>query len=169
MASIFKKMFGSGSEAVFEATRPIVAKINSFEERILPLSDEALRGKTEEFKERLAKGEPLDDILPEAFAVVREAAKRTLGQRHFDVQLSGGIVLHQKNIAEMKTGEGKTLVATLPAYLNALTGKGVHIVTVNDYLAERDAVWMGQIYDFLGIIRRRHRSRRFVCLRQKTQ
>ena len=151
MASIFKKMFGSGSEAVFEATRPIVAKINTLEEGVLTLSDEALRAKTAEFKERLAKGEPLDDILPEAFACVREAAKRTLGQRHFDVQLSGGIVLHLKNIAEMKTGEGKTLVATLPAYLNALTSKGVHIVTVNDYLAERDAVWMGQIYDFLGL------------------
>ena len=151
MASIFKKMFGSGSEAVFEATRPIVTQINSFEERILALSNEALKAKTAEFKERLGKGEPLDDILPEAFACVREAAKRTLGQRHFDVQLSGGIVLHLKNIAEMKTGEGKTLVATLPAYLNALTGKGVHIVTVNDYLAERDAVWMGQIYDFLGL------------------
>ena len=151
MASIFKKMFGSGSEAVFEATRPIVEQINKHEAATMVLSDEALKAKTAEFKERLGKGETLDDILPEAFACVREAAKRTLGQRHFDVQLSGGIVLHTKNIAEMKTGEGKTLVATLPIYLNALTGKGVHLVTVNDYLAERDAVWMGKIYNFLGL------------------
>jgi preprotein translocase subunit SecA len=151
MASIFKRMFGSGSEAVFEATRPIVDAINKHEAAIMALSDEALKAKTLEFKSRLAKGESLDDILSEAFAVVREAAKRTLGQRHFDVQLAGGIVLHKKNIAEMKTGEGKTLVATSPIYLNALTAKGVHLVTVNDYLAERDAVWMGKIYNFLGL------------------
>ena len=151
MASIFKRMFGSGSEAIFEATRPVVEGINKFEPTISALSDESLKEKTKEFKSRLEKGESLDDMLPEAYALVREAAKRTLGQRHFDVQLSGGIVLHQKNIAEMKTGEGKTLVATLPIYLNALSGKGVHLVTVNDYLAERDAVWMGQIYDFLGL------------------
>ena len=115
------------------------------------LSDEALRAKTVEFRERLANGATLDDLLPEAFAVVREAAKRTLGQRHFDVQLVGGMVLHDGKIAEMKTGEGKTLVATLPVYLNALAGKGVHVVTVNDYLARRDAEWMGQIYQFLGL------------------
>ncbi len=115
------------------------------------MTDDELRAMTPAFKERLAKGETLDDLLPEAFAVVREAAKRTLGQRHFDVQLVGGMVLHEGSIAEMKTGEGKTLVATLPVYLNALTGKGVHVVTVNDYLAKRDAEWMGQIYRFLGL------------------
>ena len=115
------------------------------------MTDDELRAMTPAFKERLAKGETLEDILPEAFAVVREAAKRTLGQRHFDVQLIGGMVLHYGNIAEMKTGEGKTLVATLPVYLNALAGEGVHVVTVNDYLAKRDAEWMGQIYKFLGL------------------
>src|SRR5205823_13411684 len=113
--------------------------------------DEQLRARTTEFRERLAKGETVDELLVEAFATVREAAKRTLGQRPFDVQLKGGMVLHQGKIAEMKTGEGKTLVATLPVYLNALTGKGVHVVTVNDYLARRDAEWMGQIYTFLGL------------------
>lgn len=128
-----------------------VALINELEAEFESLSDQQLRNKTNEFKNRLAEHESLDDILPEAFAVVREAAKRTLGQRHYDVQLMGGIVLHQGRIAEMKTGEGKTLVATLPVYLNALTGKGVHIVTVNDYLAKRDAEWMGQIYEFLGM------------------
>ncbi len=130
---------------------PTVAKINSFEAGIKALSDEALRGKTSEFKARLEKGEKLDDILPEAFAVVREASSRTLGQRHYDVQLMGGLALHEGKIAEMMTGEGKTLVATLPAYLNALEGKGVHVVTVNDYLSRRDATWMGQIYNFLGL------------------
>ncbi|NMB38268.1 MAG: DEAD/DEAH box helicase, partial [Firmicutes bacterium] len=128
-----------------------VALINELEAEFESLSDQQLRNMTNEFKNRLAEHESLDDILPEAFAVVREAAKRTLGQRHYDVQLMGGIVLHQGRIAEMKTGEGKTLVATLPVYLNALTGKGVHIVTVNDYLAKRDAEWMGQIYEFLGM------------------
>lgn len=128
-----------------------VLAVNALESEIQPLSDEALRAKTQYFKERLQQGATLDDILPEAFAVVREAAKRTLGQRHFDVQLMGGMVLHEGNIAEMKTGEGKTLVATLPVYLNALTGKGVHVVTVNDYLARRDSEWMGQIYRFLGL------------------
>ena len=128
-----------------------VAKINALEPEFAKLSDEALRGKTVEFRERLAKGETLDDLLLEAFATVREAAKRTLGQRHFDVQLKGGMVLHQGKIAEMKTGEGKTLVATLPVYLNALEGKGVHVVTVNDYLAKRDSEWMGRIYGFLGL------------------
>ncbi|MDO8183842.1 MAG: preprotein translocase subunit SecA [bacterium] len=125
--------------------------INEWEDKLKPLTNEALAGKTAEFRERLKQGETLDDLLPEAFAVGREAARRTLGQRHYDVQLMGGVVLHQRGIAEMKTGEGKTLVATLPAYLNALTGKGVHLVTVNDYLARRDAVWMGQIYAFLGL------------------
>ena len=130
---------------------PIVAKINSFEESLQKLSDQELRGKTVHFKERLSRGEPLDDILSEAFAVVREASRRTLGQRHYDVQLIGGMALHQGKISEMMTGEGKTLVATLPAYLNALEGKGVHVVTVNDYLSRRDAIWMGQIYSFLDL------------------
>ena len=121
------------------------------------LTDEELRGQTERFRQRLASGEKLDDLLPEAFATVREAAIRTLGQRHYDVQLIGGIALHRGEIAEMKTGEGKTLVATLAVYLNALEGKGVHVVTVNDYLARRDADWMGQIYRFLGMTRRRDR------------
>ena len=129
----------------------IVKNINDREKDIAALSPDALRNKTEEFHSRLQRGETLDELLPEAFAVVREAAKRTLGERHFDVQLLGGIVLHQGGIAEMRTGEGKTLVATLPAYLNALVGKGVHVVTVNDYLSRRDAVWMGQIYAALGL------------------
>ncbi len=135
----------------FRQAQAVVPKVNAFEEKISSLSDEELKEKTNEFKTRLSDGESLDDLLPEAFAVVREAAKRTLNMRHFDVQLIGGAVLHYGNIAEMKTGEGKTLVATLPAYLNALEGKGVHVVTVNDYLSRRDAVWMGQIYDFLGL------------------
>ena len=119
--------------------------------RSKPLSDEQLRAKTNEFKDRFSKGESLDDLLPEAFAVVREAAQRTLGQRHYDVQIMGGTALHQGNIAEMRTGEGKTLVATLPSYLNALAGRGVHVVIVNDYLAERDSEWMGRIHRFLGL------------------
>ena len=131
--------------------KPLVERINALEAEMIPLSDEELRGKTVEFRKRIQNGETLDDLLPEAFAVVREAAKRTLGQRHYDVQLMGGIVLHNGKIAEMKTGEGKTLVATLPVYLNALTGKGVHVVTVNDYLAKRDSEWMGKIYRFLGM------------------
>ena len=130
---------------------PIVDEINDFEPEIQKLSDDQLRGKTAEFKQRLENGEELDDLLPEAFAVVREASARALGMRPFDVQLIGGIVLHQGKIAEMKTGEGKTLVATMPIYLNALSGKGVHLVTVNDYLAKRDSEWMGQIYKFLGL------------------
>ena len=129
------------------------------EKELEALSDEALRARTDEFKKQLAEGASLDDILVPAFATVREAGKRTLGQRHFDVQLIGGMVLHEGKIAEMKTGEGKTLVATLPVYLNALAGRGVHVVTVNDYLAKRDAEWMGQIYKFLGPHRRRHRAR----------
>lgn len=129
----------------------IVQRINSLEPDCQKLSDAELRSKTDEFRRRLNDGETLDDLLPEAFAVVREASRRTLNMRHFDVQLMGGIVLHEGRIAEMKTGEGKTLVATLPAYLNALTGRGVHVVTVNDYLAKRDAEWMGQVYEFLGL------------------
>ena len=145
------KLLGNTSEAKLKKMRPVVAKINSLEPRYQAMTDEELRQQTALFKERLNKGETLDDLLPEAFAVVREAAVRTVGMRHFDVQLLGGMVLHQGRIAEMKTGEGKTLVATLPAYLNALTGKGVHIVTVNDYLAKRDAQWMGKIHRFLGL------------------
>ena len=149
--SLLEKIFGNYSEKEIKKIRPIVAKINGLESTISSLSDEELRGKTEEFKKRYQAGETLDDLLPEAYAVVREGAKRVLGMRHFDVQLIGGIVLHQGRIAEMKTGEGKTLVATLPAYLNALAGEGVHVVTVNDYLASRDAEWMGQVYQFLGL------------------
>ena len=130
---------------------PIVDKIESLRPDMQKLTDEELKGKTREFKERLGKGETLDDLLPEAFAAVREAAKRVLNMEHYRVQLIGGIILHQGRIAEMKTGEGKTLVSTLPAYLNALTGRGVHIVTVNDYLAKRDAEWMGQVHEFLGL------------------
>ena len=144
-------LFKTYSEKEVKRVRPIVEKINSLEPEIQKLSDEELRNKTAEFKDRLTQGETLDDILPEAFAVVREASKRVLGMRHFDVQLIGGIILHQGRIAEMKTGEGKTLVATLPVYLNALTGKGVHVVTVNDYLAKRDSEWMGKVYKFLGL------------------
>ena len=145
------RLLGNTSEAKLKKMRPVVAKINGLEPRYQAMTDEELRQQTALFKDRLAKGETLDDLLPEAFAVVREAAVRTVGMRHFDVQLLGGMVLHQGRIAEMKTGEGKTLVATLPAYLNALTGKGVHIVTVNDYLAKRDAQWMGKIHRFLGL------------------
>jgi len=148
---LINKIFGSYSERQVKKILPIVDKIESLEGDMQRLSDEELRGKTEEFKNRLKNGETLDDILPEAFAVCREAAWRTLGMKHYRVQLIGGIVLHQGRIAEMKTGEGKTLVATLPAYLNALSGKGVHIVTVNDYLAKRDREWMGKIYEFLGL------------------
>jgi len=148
---LLKKIIGSKNERELKRLRPIVQRINQLEPKIQILSDDQLRAKTREFKERLERGESLDEILPEAFAVVREASKRTLGERHYDVQLIGGIVLHEGKIAEMATGEGKTLVATLPAYLNALTGRGVHIVTVNDYLAKRDRDWMGVIYQFLGL------------------
>ena len=151
LGAIANKVFGSSNDRKLKKYDPIVAKINALEPEVAALSDEALRARTDEFRQRLADGETLDDLLPEAFATVREAAKRTLGQRHFDVQLIGGMVLHEGRIAEMKTGEGKTLVATLPVYLNALTEKGVHVVTVNDYLAKRDASWMGQIYEFLGL------------------
>ncbi|WP_457572732.1 preprotein translocase subunit SecA [Desulfolithobacter sp.] len=145
------KVFGSKNDREIKRLRQVVARINDLEPSVEPLSDEALAAKTVEFRERIAKGEPLDDLLPEAFAVVREAAKRVLGERHYDVQLIGGIVLHQGKIAEMKTGEGKTLTSTAPVYLNALSGKGVHVVTVNDYLASRDVEWMGQVYRFLGL------------------
>lgn len=148
---IFSKIFGTYSEKEVKRIRPIVDKINSLEPEMEKLTDSELTAKTAYFKEELAKGKTLDDILPEAFAVVREASKRVLGMRHFDVQLIGGIILHQGRISEMKTGEGKTLVATLPVYLNALTGKGVHVVTVNEYLARRDSEWMGKVYRFLGL------------------
>ncbi len=145
------KIFKSYSEKEVKRVMPIVKAINALEDEITKLTDEQLRGKTAEFKQKLAEGKTLDDILPEAFAVVREASKRVLGMRHFDVQLIGGIILHQGRIAEMRTGEGKTLVATLPVYLNALAGKGVHVITVNDYLAKRDSEWMGKVYRFLGL------------------
>jgi len=148
---ILKKIFGTKNERELKRIRPIVDRINSLEPSIKALSDADLSAKTAEFKQRIANGESLESILPEAFAVVREASSRRLGMRHFDVQLIGGIVLHEGKIAEMKTGEGKTLVATLPVYLNALLGKGVHVVTVNDYLAKRDAEWMGEVYNFLGM------------------
>lgn len=151
MLNLLSKIFGDPNEKLLKKIQPLIDKVNELEKEFESLKDEHLAKKTAGFKERLAKGETLDDLLPEAFALVREAAKRTLGQRHYDVQLIGGVVLHQGKIAEMKTGEGKTLVATLPAYLNALSGKGVHLVTVNDYLARRDAVWMGQIYHALGL------------------
>ncbi|MCX6720710.1 MAG: preprotein translocase subunit SecA [Candidatus Staskawiczbacteria bacterium] len=149
--SILSKIFGDPNEKFIKGLQPIVEKINSFEAEFEKFSAEQVKDKTKEFKARLAKGETLDDILPEAFALVREAGKRTLNMRHFDVQMIGGIILHQGKIAEMRTGEGKTLAATLPAYLNALEGRGVHIVTVNDYLAKRDMVWMGQVYEALGL------------------
>jgi preprotein translocase subunit SecA len=150
-AAIARAVFGTANDRSLKGYQRRVPQINALEPAMEALSDEALKAKTAEFRERIAGGATLDDLLPEAFAVVREAAKRTLGQRHFDVQLVGGMVLHDGKISEMKTGEGKTLVATLPVYLNALAGKGVHIVTVNDYLARRDAEWMGQIYGFLGM------------------
>jgi preprotein translocase subunit SecA len=151
VTNLLTKVFGSKNERELKKINPIVQKINAFEPKMQSMSDEALKSQTPLFKERLNNGESLDDILPEAFATVREASIRTLKMRHFDVQLIGGIVLHQGKIAEMKTGEGKTLAATLPAYLNALSGRGVHIVTVNDYLARRDTEWMGHIYKFLGL------------------
>src|ERR1051325_4224439 len=150
-AGLARKMFGSANDRRIKSYRPRVDEINALEKELEKLSDDAWRARTEEFKKQLADDKTLDDILVPAFATVREAAKRTLGQRHFDVQLIGGMVLHEGRISEMKTGEGKTLVATLPVYLNALAGRGVHVVTVNDYLAKRDAEWMGQIYNFLGL------------------
>ena len=151
LQAIAKSFFGSANDRFLKQLRKDVEAINALEKDFEALSDEDLRAKTDEYRRRIEEGARLDDLLHEAFATVREAAKRTLGQRHFDVQLLGGIVLHRGMIAEMKTGEGKTLVATLPVYLNAVSGKGVHIVTVNDYLAQRDAAWMGQIYQFLGL------------------
>src|SRR3954466_1991792 len=145
------KIFGSRNDRLLKQYRRTVEQINAFEPKLEQLSDDALKAKTQEFRERLAKGEAVDDVLPEAFAVVREASKRVMKMRHFDVQLMGGIALHEGKIAEMRTGEGKTLTATLPVYLNALSGKGVHVVTVNDYLANRDAQWMGKLYNFLGL------------------
>ena len=149
--SIFDKIFGTYSDRELKRIRPIADKVMALEDDMAKLSDAELKAKTPEFKERLKNGETLDDLLPEAFAVMREASWRVLGMKHFYVQVIGGIILHQGRIAEMKTGEGKTLVSTLPAYLNALEGKGVHIVTVNDYLAKRDAEWMGKVHEFLGL------------------
>src|SRR5882672_10547772 len=151
IGAIARKLFGSANERRIRSYQPRADKINALEKSLEKLSDEALRARTEAFKQQLADGQTLDDVLVPAFATCREAAKRTLGQRHFDVQLIGGMILHEGKISEMKTGEGKTLVATLAVYLNALAGAGVHVVTVNDYLAKRDSEWMGQIYNFLGL------------------
>ncbi len=151
IGKVLTKVFGSKNERVLKQIQPLVNRINELEPEIEKLDDTALAAKTVAYKERVAQGEPLEDLLPESFAVIREASRRVLGERHFDVQLVGGVVLHQGCIAEMKTGEGKTLTSTLPVYLNSLTGKGVHVVTVNDYLATRDAEWMGQVYQFLGM------------------
>src|SRR5215212_3076124 len=151
ISNILTRIFGSRNERLLKQYAQDVRQINALEPAIAALSDEELAAKTPVFRERVANGEALDALLPEAFAVVREASKRVLQMRHFDVQLIGGMVLHNGKIAEMRTGEGKTLVATLPAYLNALAGKGVHVVTVNDYLAKRDSEWMGGIYRFLGL------------------
>ena len=151
LGTLLAKVFGTQNERELKKIVPVVSAVNALEPSIQALSDTELRDKTLEFRKRLADGATLDDLLPEAFAVVREAGRRALNMRHFDVQLIGGYVLHQGKIAEMKTGEGKTLVATLPAYLNALEGQGVHVVTVNDYLARRDSEWMGKIVRFLGM------------------
>lgn len=148
---ILTKIFGSRNNRLVKAYRRRVAQINKLEPELKKLTDDQLKAKTQEFRDRLQKGETLDDLLPEAFAVVREASSRVLGMRHFDVQMIGGMVLNDGKIAEMSTGEGKTLTATLAVYLNALPGKGVHVVTVNDYLASRDAKWMGQLYEWLGL------------------
>ena len=147
---VLEKLFGTHSERELKRIYPIADKVESYRDAMQALSDDELKSKTPYFKERLANGESLDDILPEAFAVCREAASRVLGMKPFHVQLIGGIVLPEGNIAEMKTGEGKTLVATLPVVLNAIPGKGVHVVTVNEYLAQRDSQWMGKVYNFLG-------------------
>jgi preprotein translocase subunit SecA len=151
LGALAKKIFGSANDRRLKTYRPKVEAINALEPELQRLSDDELRARTADFKAQVAAGASLDDILVPAFATVREGASRALGQRHFDVQLIGGMVLHEGSIAEMRTGEGKTLVATLPVYLNALAGKGVHVVTVNDYLARRDSEWMGQIYRFLGL------------------
>ena len=150
-SNLLTKIFGSRNDRLLKQYRKVAASINALEPALEKLSDDELRAKTQEFKGRLANGESLDKLLPEAFAVVREGSKRVMKMRHFDVQLMGGMALHEGKIAEMRTGEGKTLTATLPVYLNALTGKGVHVVTVNDYLANRDAQWMGRLYNFLGL------------------
>ena len=150
-AALAESVFGSANNRYLKRLEKKATQINLLEQDLEALSDDDLRSRTNEFRDRYKNGESLDDLLCDAFATVREAAKRTLGQRHFDVQLLGGMVLHEGAIAEMKTGEGKTLVATLPVYLNALAGQGVHVVTVNDYLAQRDAQWMGQVYEFLGL------------------
>ena len=149
--NLVQKIFGTHSERELKRIEGTVQAIENLRPSMQALSDEELRGKTEQFKKRFAEGETLDDLLPEAFAAVREAARRVLNMEHYRVQLIGGIILHQGRIAEMRTGEGKTLVSTLPAYLNALEGKGVHVVTVNDYLAKRDAEWMGEVHKFLGL------------------
>ena len=151
MFGFVKKLFGDSNEKELKRMQTVVDAVNALEPDMQKLSDASLTGKTREFKERLEKGETLDEIMPEAFAAVREASRRVLGMRQFDVQILGGITLHEGNIAEMRTGEGKTLVATMPVYLNALTGKGVHVVTVNDYLARRDSEWMGRLYNFMGL------------------
>ncbi|MBY0445470.1 MAG: DEAD/DEAH box helicase, partial [Burkholderiales bacterium] len=151
IANLLKKVFGSRNDRLLKQYGTIVKQINALEAGFAALSDDDLRAKTEEFRARVAKGETLDQILPEAFAVCREGSKRSLGMRHFDVQLMGGLALHQGKISEMRTGEGKTLVATLPAYLNSLSGNGVHVITVNDYLASRDAATMNKLYSFLGL------------------
>lgn len=151
MKSFLEKVFGSYSLKEVKRIEPIVDKIVVLDNEMQNLSDSELKQKTNEFRQRLANGETKDDILPEAYAVVREAAWRVLGQKHYRVQLIGGVVLHQGRIAEMRTGEGKTLVSTLPVYLNALEGKGVHVITVNDYLAKRDCEWMGKVHNFLGL------------------
>ncbi len=173
---LLRKFFGSRNDRLVRQYVQKVGAINAFEAQMEALSDAALQGKTQEFRDRLSKGETLDNLLPEAFAVVREAGKRVHGMRHFDMQMIGGMVLHYGKIAEMRTGEGKTLTATLPVYLNALSGKGVHVVTVNDYLASRDADWMGRIYKFLGLtvgvnlsqMSARGRSRRLMPLTLRT-
>ncbi|MEQ1659194.1 MAG: preprotein translocase subunit SecA, partial [Hylemonella sp.] len=149
--NILTKIFGSRNDRLLKQYRGVAARINALEPEFEKLDDSALQAKTVEFRERVAQGESLEALLPEAFATVREASKRVMKMRHFDVQLMGGMSLHQGKISEMRTGEGKTLTATLPVYLNALTGKGVHVVTVNDYLANRDARWMGRLYNFLGL------------------
>lgn len=148
---IFDKLFGTHSERELKLINPVIDRIEELRPTMQGLSDEELRDKTKEYRQRLSEGTTLDDLLPEAFATVREAARRVLGMEHYRVQLIGGMILHQGRIAEMRTGEGKTLVSTLPAYLNALEGKGVHVVTVNDYLANRDAQWMGKVHEFLGL------------------
>ncbi|MCK4777720.1 MAG: preprotein translocase subunit SecA, partial [Actinomycetia bacterium] len=151
MPNILAKAFGFIEKKKMRKLEEVVGEVNSFEKEIASLDDDALKTKTSEFKKRLKEEESVDDILPETFAVVRETAKRLIKMRHFDVQILGGLVLHQGKIAEMKTGEGKTLVATLPVYLNSLLGKTVHLITVNDYLAKRDSEWMGPVYEFLGL------------------